>query len=81
MIERVVVIVVVAVALAWAGRAVWRSVRGGKGCSSCSDSGNCPIAENPELLEELTRRGPEHCHPGQTSCQDLAQALQTRDTD
>lgn len=78
MIEMMVVGVVVTVALAWAGRAIWRSVRGGKGCSSCADSGNCPLQENPQLLEELTSLGPKTCHPGQTNCKDLLDTLQTR---
>ena len=49
--ETIVVLVVVAVALVWGGRAAWRSVRAGKICSDCTDSGSCPMVNNSEILE------------------------------
>ena len=49
--ETIVVLAVVAVALIWGGRSAWRSVRSGKVCSDCTDSGSCPVANNPEILE------------------------------
>ena len=49
--ETIVVWAVGAVALAWGVRGTWRSVRSGKICSDCSDSGSCPMADNSPVLE------------------------------
>ena len=73
--EMVVVGVVVVAALIWAGRAVWSSVRKQGVCSSCGSSGECPVAGNPEALEELGRKGMLN-QP--TDCQDLADVLEKK---
>jgi hypothetical protein len=52
--EMVIVGVVVAVALVWAGRAAWRSFRKTGGCSSCSSSGECPLVKDPDAPISLT---------------------------
>lgn len=52
--EMVIVGVVVAVALAWAGRAAWRSFRKTGGCSSCASSGDCPAVRDSETPIHLT---------------------------
>ena len=56
--EIIVVILVVAVAAVWSGRSIWRSARAGKICSSCSESGSCPLAGNPEHLNEILNAQP-----------------------
>ena len=56
-VEMLIVGGVVAVALAWAGRAAWRSWRKQGVCSSCGSSGDCPVAGNPEALSELSQKG------------------------
>ena len=62
-------------AAVWALRALIRSVKRPGGCTSCADSGACPLANNPEALAELGRRGQmtplDGCHPSGTSCQQL----------
>ncbi|MEN8005862.1 MAG: FeoB-associated Cys-rich membrane protein [Candidatus Krumholzibacteriota bacterium] len=84
-LEMVVVIVAVAVALAWAGRAAWRSVRKQGVCSSCGSSGECPIAQDPEVLAEITQKGQlphlDSCQPGTLTCQELAEALEKESGD
>jgi hypothetical protein len=78
--ETLVVGIVVGVALLWGLRAVWQAVRRGSVCSDCSDSGSCPLAENPQLLEEIHRRnaagGLESCRTGRTTCTELAASLE-----
>ena len=85
MIELVVVIVVVGVALAWAGRAIWRSAKGKGACSSCSDAGSCPLVENPELLADLSMKGKmghlDKCNPGAVDCKELLAELETKESD
>jgi hypothetical protein len=65
-LESIVIGALVAGALAWAVRAVYRSVRHTGGCSSCSSSGDCPLTKNPEAMAELVRLGrqlpPTPCH-------------------
>lgn len=51
--ETFVVAGIVTVALVWAVRASWRSVRSGSVCSDCADSGSCPLANDPTLLKKL----------------------------
>ncbi len=51
-VESAIVVVVVGVAVVWAIRAIWRSTRKGQVCSSCSDSGSCPVAgKKPDLIQ------------------------------
>jgi hypothetical protein len=71
--EVIIVGVAVVVALAWAGRAAWRSVRKQGVCSSCGSSGECPVAGNPKALDELGRKGMLN-QP--TNCQELADGLE-----
>jgi hypothetical protein len=82
-VELMVVGGAVTAALAWAGRAGWRSWRKQGVCSSCGSSGECPVADNPEALAEIRARGQlshlDSCQPGTLSCEDLAQALETRE--
>ena len=77
--ELIVVLVVVALALFWGVRTAWRSVRGGKICSDCADSGSCPLADNPEFLERIGRDGKlpllDKCGPGRTTCAELAETF------
>ena len=54
--ETILVVVIVAVALVWAGRAIWRSVSGKNKCSTCGSSGDCPLVNNPDLIEELKQK-------------------------
>ena len=56
-LEMIVIGVVVGAALIWAIIAGWRSVKKQGACSSCGSSGECPIANNPEALAELGRKG------------------------
>ncbi len=85
MMEMMVVIVVVAVALAWAGRAVWRSVKGKGACSSCAEAGSCPLVENPELLADLSLKGKmghlDKCNPGGVDCKELLEELEAQRED
>jgi hypothetical protein len=53
-LEMIIVGVVVGAALIWAVVAGWRSVKKQGACSSCGSSGECPLANNPEALAELT---------------------------
>jgi hypothetical protein len=80
-VEMLIVGGVVAVALAWAGRAAWRSWRKQGVCSSCGSSGDCPVAGNPEALSELSQKGQlphlDSCQPGARSCHELAEMLET----
>ena len=78
--ELIAVGVIVTVALAWAGRAIWRSVKKQGVCSSCGSSGECPIAGNPDALAELVQKGQsphlDSCQPGTLSCHELADSLE-----
>lgn len=78
--ETIVVGIIVGVALLWGLRAVWRAVRKGTVCSDCAHSGSCPLAENPQLLEEIQRRNTtgtlEQCRTGRTTCVELAASLE-----
>ena len=80
-VEILIVGAAVVVALAWAGRAVWRSVRKQGMCSSCGSSGECPVAGNPEALVELGQKGQltqlDSCQPGTRSCEELAGMMET----
>ena len=49
--ETIVTAGIVAVAMFWGLRGAWRSIRKGKICSDCSQSGSCPLVGNPEILE------------------------------
>ncbi len=54
-IETLLVVLVVGVASAWAGRAIWRSLRGkdkGK-CSGCAGSNGCASENKTTNLVEL----------------------------
>ena len=42
--ETIIVIVIVAAALLWAVRGIWRTSREKRICSSCASSGGCPLA-------------------------------------
>ena len=79
-VEMLIVGGVVAVALAWSGRAAWRSWRKQGVCSSCGSSGDCPVAGNPEALSELSQKGQlphlDSCQPGARSCHELADMLE-----
>lgn len=80
-VEILIVGVMVAVALVWAGRVAWRSWRKQGVCSSCGSSGECPVAGNPEALAELSQKGQltylDSCQPGTPSCHELADMLET----
>ncbi len=73
-LEMIIVGVVVAGALVWAAVAGWRAVKTKGVCSSCGSSGECPIADNPEALAELSQNGQlphlDNCQPGGPSCQE-----------
>ena len=77
--ELIVVLLVVAAALFWGVRAIWRAVRSGKVCSDCADSGSCPLADNPEFLKRIGREGKlpllDKCGPGRTTCAELAEVF------
>lgn len=79
-VEMLIVGGVVAVALAWAGRAAWRSWRKQGVCSSCGSSGECPVAGNPDALVEIRQKGQlphlDSCQPGGKTCHELAEALE-----
>jgi len=67
LVETIVVGVVVAVAGVWAVGAVWRAVRGGKGCSTCSSSEDCPMVEQQnKKITELNKL--EQCGPKTFDC-------------
>ena len=66
MTETIVVGVVVVVAGAWAAKAIWRSVRGGKVCSSCSSSEDCPMIAQQKNLAEISKL--DHCGPSSFDC-------------
>ncbi len=78
--EMIIVGVVVAGALVWAGVAFYQTIRKQGTCSSCGSSGECPIAGNPDALAELGQKGQlnhlDSCQPGSLSCQELAEALE-----
>jgi len=40
---------IVAVALLWAARGIWRATRSRRICSSCASSGGCPVANGTSL--------------------------------
>jgi hypothetical protein len=79
-LEMIVIGVAVAVALAWAIRAGWNSVKSKGGCSSCGSAGECPLVGDPEALAELSNKGQltnlDSCQPGATSCQELLESLE-----
>ena len=83
-LEMMVVGVVVAIALAWAGRAIWKSVKSKGVCSSCGSAGECPLVGNPDALAELSNKGRltnlDNCQPGALSCQELADILEKEST-
>lgn len=51
--EYIIVGVIVAVTVAWAVRALVRTVRKTGACSSCSTSGDCPVSKDPDLISDL----------------------------
>jgi len=79
-LEMTVIGVVVAVAMVWAIRAGWKSVKSKGGCSSCSSADGCPLVGNPDALAELSKKGQltnlDSCQPGALSCQELADSLE-----
>ena len=79
-LEIIVIGVVVAVALAWALRAGWRSMQSKGGCTSCGSEGECPLVGDPDALAELSGRGQltnlDSCQPGTPSCQELVDSLE-----
>ena len=78
-LEMVIIGVAVAVALAWAIRAGWNSVKTKGGCSSCGSAGECPLAGDPDALAKLSNSGQltnlDSCQPGALSCQELVDSL------
>ena len=79
-LEMVIIGVAVAIALVWAIRAGWNSVKTKGGCSSCGSAGECPLVGDPEALAELSKKGQltnlDSCQPGAISCQELADSLE-----
>lgn len=65
--ETIVVGVCVAVAGFWAVRAIWRSVRGGKVCSSCSASDGCPMIAQQKNLADQGKL--DQCGPTSFDCE------------
>ncbi len=53
----IITALVVAAALAWGARAVYRSWKKGTVCSSCAHSGNCPLMGDIQDLADL-----QACH-------------------
>jgi len=66
--ETIVIGISVAVAAAWAVRAIWRAVRGGKACSSCSSSGDCPLINQKQNLAKMGQL--DQCGPNTYQCPD-----------
>ncbi len=60
LVETIIVAVVVGVALIWGIRAVHRSWKNGGACSSCGDSGDCPLVGKGQELTDLKDIGPDH---------------------
>lgn len=56
-LEYIIVGLVVLVTMAWAGRALVRTVRKTGGCSSCATSGDCPVNKDPDLVSDLLEVG------------------------
>jgi hypothetical protein len=83
-LEMVAVGAAVSGAVAWAARAGWKSWKSQGVCSSCGSSGECPIANNPDALAELSQKGQlnhlDNCQPGGLSCRELAEALEKEAT-
>jgi len=81
-IEAIVIGAIVFIALLWAARAVYRSVKNTGGCSSCASSGECPLVNNPEALAKLVRQGQatplESCHPQTASCAELLESVEEK---
>ncbi len=79
-LEMIIIGVAVATALVWAVRAGWKSVKSKGVCSSCGSAGECPLANNPDALAELSRKGHlphlDSCQPGTLSCRELAEGLE-----
>lgn len=65
-IETIVIGVAVVIAGAWAAKAIWRSVRGGSACSSCSGSSDCPLVAQQEDLANLGKL--DQCGPNAFDC-------------
>ena len=80
--ETAIIGVLVLTALAWAGRATYRSVKLTGGCSSCGSSGECPLVKNPKALAELTSKGQatslKTCPPETASCTELLEPLEEK---
>jgi hypothetical protein len=72
----VIVGIVVAGALLWAVRAAYRTWKSQGACSSCGSSGDCPVAKNPKLLEDLTSGKSTEF----TSCQQVADTVTNEST-
>jgi len=54
--ETIIVAVVVGIAMLWGIRSIYRSYKKGTVCSSCSDSGDCPLTAKdlePTELKEI----------------------------
>lgn len=58
--ETIIVGVAVGTAMVWGVRAIYRSCRKGTVCSSCSDSGDCPLTNQGQDLIDLQEHGPNH---------------------
>ena len=71
--EAIVISAVVAVAVAWAARSTYRSVRKTGGCSSCGSSGECPLMKDPAALTELQERA--GAGPAGSACGDAGTSL------
>ena len=56
-LEYVIVGAVVLATMAWAGRALVRTIRTTGGCSSCATSDDCPVNKDPELISDLLEAG------------------------
>lgn len=80
-LELIIVGVAVTVALVWAARASWKSVNSKGVCSSCGSADECPLANNPAILAELSKQGRltnlDSCQPGALSCRELAESLES----
>lgn len=55
--ETLVVISVVGAAMLWGIRSIYRSYKKGTVCSSCSDSGDCPLTKPGQELIDLKDLG------------------------
>ncbi len=64
--EMILVGVVVLAAGIWAGRSIWKSVRGKGTCSGCASSTDCPLVNQPDSLVQLGKI--EQCGVGSFEC-------------